>query len=107
MSSTWNKLVNLVIRPPRAQYDPNEHLPGPRFRIAGVTHVRRDIDLAGADGLTLKCSHYEPEVRGNDPLPCVIYLHGNSGSDVTPRRPYVCSSPRASPCSRWTSGDPA
>ena len=80
MSSTWNKLVNLVIRPPRAQYDPNEHLPGPRFRIAGVTHVRRDIDLAGADGLTLKCSHYEPEVRGNDPLPCVIYLHGNSGS---------------------------
>jgi pimeloyl-ACP methyl ester carboxylesterase len=80
MSSTWNKLVNLVIRPPRAQYDPNEHLPGPRFRIAGVTHVRRDVDIEGADGLTLKCSHYEPEVRGDDPLPCVIYLHGNSGS---------------------------
>ena len=54
MSSTWNKLVNLVIRPPRAQYDPNEHLPGPRFRIAGVTHVRRDVDIEGADGLTLK-----------------------------------------------------
>ena len=53
MSSTWNKLVNLVIRPPRAQYDPNEHLPGPRFVMAGVTHIRRDIDLAGADGLTL------------------------------------------------------
>ena len=160
--------MNLVIRPPRAEYSAEECLPGPRFRIGGVAHVRRDLEvrppclypaatrekqlpmffviscvscwgclptaspcrsnapahrvarrgccvrgaicprvcsglvvrlrsappvprpprpapsapsqLEGAAGLRLQCSHYEPEVRGAAPLPCVIYLHGNSGS---------------------------
>ena len=80
MSATWTKLVNMVIRPPRAQYDPSECLPGPRFRIGGVAYRRVDLDLEGARGHLLRCSHYEPEIRGSDPSPCVIYLHGNSGS---------------------------
>ena len=72
--------MNLVIRPPRAEYSPEECLPGPRFRIGGVAHCRRDLELEGAQGYRIQCSHYEPEIRGPDPLPCVIYLHGNSGS---------------------------
>lgn len=80
MSSLWTKLVNLVIRPPRAEYDPEECLPGPRFRIGGVAHCRRDLELEGAEGYRIQCSHYEPERRGPEPLPCVVYLHGNSGS---------------------------
>jgi hypothetical protein len=81
MSSTWTKLVNLVIRPPRAEYSPEECLPGPRFRIGGVAHCRRDLELEGGRGLKIQCSHYEPEMRGADQLPCVIYLHGNSGRE--------------------------
>ena len=80
MRATWTKLVNMVIRPPRAQYDPSECLPGPRFRIGGVAYRRVDVDLEGALGHLLRCSLYEPEIRGADPSPCVIYLHGNSGS---------------------------
>ena len=83
MTSTWTKLVNLVIRPPRSQYDPRESLPGPRFRIGGVYYAREDLDLEGADGLRLACSHYRPEIPHRDPTslpPCVVYLHGNSGS---------------------------
>lgn len=80
MRATWTKLVNMVIRPPRAQYDPSECLPGPRFRIGGVAYRRVDVDLEGALGQLLRCSLYEPEIRGADPSPCVIYLHGNSGS---------------------------
>lgn len=81
MSSTWTKLVNLVIRPPRAVYDVDDCLPGPRFRLGGVAHARHDLELRGAEGCRLQCSHYEPEARdANEPLPCVVYLHGNSGS---------------------------
>jgi hypothetical protein len=34
-------LSNLIIRPPRAQYNPNRALPGPTIRI-GARHFRRD-----------------------------------------------------------------
>ena len=83
MTSTWTKLVNLVIRPPRATYDPDRHLPGPRFRIGGVSCAREDVEVVGALGLKLRCSHYKREAfdkNKNEPAPCVVYLHGNSGS---------------------------
>ena len=58
MPSMWTKLVNLVIRPPRADYDPERHLPGPRFKLGGVPCHRTDLELTGALGLRLRCSHY-------------------------------------------------
>lgn len=78
----WTKLVNLVIRPPRADYDPERHLPGPRFKLVGVPCHRTDLELTGALGLRLRCSHYRREDFRDktEPSPCVIYLHGNSGS---------------------------
>lgn len=78
----WTKLVNLVIRPPRADYDPERHLPGPRFKLGGVPCHRTDLELTGALGLRLRCSHYRREDFRDktEPSPCVIYLHGNSGS---------------------------
>lgn len=78
----WTKLVNLVIRPPRADYDPERHLPGPRFKLGGVPCHRTDLELTGALGLRLQCSHYRREDFRDktEPSPCVIYLHGNSGS---------------------------
>ena len=82
MPSMWTKLVNLVIRPPRAEYDPERHLPGPRFKLGGVPCHRTDLELTGALGLRLRCSHYRREDFRDktEPSPCVIYLHGNSGS---------------------------
>ena len=78
----WTKLVNLVIRPPRADYDPERHLPGPRFKLGVVPCHRTDLELTGALGLRLQCSHYRREDFRDktEPSPCVIYLHGNSGS---------------------------
>ena len=61
MPSMWTKLVNLVIRPPRADYDPERHLPGPRFKLGGVPCHRTDLELTGALGLRLRCSHYRRE----------------------------------------------
>lgn len=74
--------MNLVIRPPRAQYDPDRHLPGPRFKLGGVPCKRVDVEVTGALDLKLKCSHYQREDFPNktEISPCVIYLHGNSGS---------------------------
>jgi pimeloyl-ACP methyl ester carboxylesterase len=37
---------------------------------------RVDLALKGSQALRLECSHFIPEVQG--PMPCVIYLHGNS-----------------------------
>ena len=36
-------LANLIIRPPRARYDPNRALPGPALRINQRTYLRTDI----------------------------------------------------------------
>lgn len=101
MPSTWARLVNLVIRPPRADYSPDASLPGGssrRFRISGEICKRVDLILetrGARDGgdddacrridearsMRVQCSHYVPEsVPPNAKLPCVIYLHGNSGS---------------------------
>ena len=41
-------LCNLIIRPPRARYDPNRALPGPALRIAQRTYLRTDIQVRAA-----------------------------------------------------------
>jgi hypothetical protein len=55
---------------------------------AGMVHVTNlthpGVRQPYAEGFRILCSHYEPEIRGPVPLPCVIYLHGNSGWVVTP-----------------------
>lgn len=38
-------LCNLIIRPPRAQYDPNRALPGPAIRIGNTTFHRTDLQV--------------------------------------------------------------
>lgn len=35
--------MNLVIRPPRAQYDPARALPGPALRVDNKNFVRTDL----------------------------------------------------------------
>ncbi|KAI8007243.1 Uncharacterized protein YqkD [Camellia lanceoleosa] len=70
-------LINLVIRPPRANYNP---LRGKDFTIAGRKYKRQDLELRNQRGHTLQCSHFVPSPFPEDtPLPCVIYCHGNSG----------------------------
>lgn len=76
------KVWNMIIRPPRAQYDVKAF--GPlSFHLDGVHVTREDIQLRTSRGLLLECSHYRPEAEpGKDPepTPVVIYLHGNASS---------------------------
>ena len=39
----WEVLVSLVIRPPRAQYDPARAMPGPALRVDGKHFTREDL----------------------------------------------------------------
>ncbi|KAJ6741395.1 ALPHA/BETA-HYDROLASE [Salix viminalis] len=75
-----DQFINFVIRPPRADYNPDQYLWEKDFTLAGRTYKRQDLELANARGHTLRCSHYLPSPFPEDtPLPCVIYCHGNSG----------------------------
>lgn len=72
-------LWKAIIRPPRSQYvikdlGPYEHTQ------QGLQVVRTDLEIKGARGHTMQCSHFEPEesLRDFDTMPCVIYMHGNS-----------------------------
>lgn len=74
------QLVNFIIRPPRAEYDPNSDLLDKEFLLRGKWYQRKDVELKNSRGDALQCSHYIPigSAEGK-PLPCVIYCHGNSG----------------------------
>lgn len=74
------QLVNFIIRPPRAEYDPNSDLLDKEFLLRGKWYQRKDVELKNSRGDVLQCSHYIPigSAEGK-PLPCVIYCHGNSG----------------------------
>ncbi|KAG5242281.1 hypothetical protein OIU77_029390 [Salix suchowensis] len=75
-----DQFINFVIRPPRADYNPDQYLWEKDFTLAGRAYKRQDLELANARGHTLRCSHYLPSPFPEDtPLPCVIYCHGNSG----------------------------
>ncbi|XP_009339931.2 uncharacterized protein LOC103932104 [Pyrus x bretschneideri] len=74
------QLVNFIIRPPRAEYDPKNDLLDEEFILKGKWYQRKDLEVKNGRGDVLKCSHYTPIVSpGEKPLPCVIYCHGNSG----------------------------
>ncbi|KAK3151667.1 hypothetical protein QOZ80_3AG0248940 [Eleusine coracana subsp. coracana] len=75
-----DQLVNFIIRPPRADYSPNDDLLEQEFMLKGRWFQRKDLEVINGQGKKLQCSHYMPVVipeRKN--LPCVIYCHGNSG----------------------------
>ncbi|XP_028179609.1 uncharacterized protein LOC114366817 isoform X1 [Glycine soja] len=74
------QFINFIIRPPRAEYDPDQYLWEKEFSLAGRTYQRQDLELKNSRGYALKCSHYLPSRLPEDiSLPCVIYCHGNSG----------------------------
>ncbi|KAF6145963.1 hypothetical protein GIB67_033322 [Kingdonia uniflora] len=78
-----HQFTNFVIRPPRADYNPDQYLWEEDFTLAGRKYRRQDLEastLTNVRGHTLQCSHYLPSPSPVDtPLPCVIYCHGNSG----------------------------
>ncbi|XP_076927316.1 uncharacterized protein LOC143590852 [Bidens hawaiensis] len=75
------QLINFIIRPPRAEYEPNNDLLDQEFMLKGKWFQRKDIEIVNSREDVLKCSHYLPIVSPEEkPLPCVIYCHGNSGS---------------------------
>ncbi|CAN0890925.1 Uncharacterized protein YqkD [Linum grandiflorum] len=85
------QFINFVIRPPRADYNPDQYLWEKDFTLASRAYKRQDLEatfgtlfcllqLTNTRGHTLQCSHYVPSPFPEDtPLPCVIYCHGNSG----------------------------
>ncbi|KAI4371195.1 hypothetical protein MLD38_019460 [Melastoma candidum] len=75
-----DQFINFVIRPPRAEYNPDQYLWETEFTYAGKSYKRLDLELMNKRGHCLKCSHYVPSsFHEGNPLPCVIYCHGNSG----------------------------
>ncbi|CAI9087079.1 OLC1v1021062C1 [Oldenlandia corymbosa var. corymbosa] len=75
-----DQFINFVIRPPRAEYNPNQYLWEKDFTIAGRQYKREDLELKNERGHTLQCSHYVPSpFPDGTRLPCVVYCHGNSG----------------------------
>lgn len=80
----YNELVNLIIRPPRAQYE-LEDLGPASFAFGNQQYQRRDFSVVNDRQQTLQCSHWLPRqesVNGVTEFPCVIYLHGNSSCRV-------------------------
>ncbi|KAG6758919.1 hypothetical protein POTOM_035382 [Populus tomentosa] len=77
------QLVNFIIRPPRAEYNPKHDLLDQEFMLKGKWYQRKDMEVQNGRGDALQCSHYMPIVNPQEkPLPCVIYCHGNSGCRV-------------------------
>ncbi|MFS8015607.1 putative serine aminopeptidase, S33, alpha/Beta hydrolase [Helianthus anomalus] len=75
-----DQFINFVIRPPRAEYNPDQYLWEKNFTLAGRKFTRQDLELRNSRGHTLRCSHYLPSPFPADTsLPCVVYCHGNSG----------------------------
>ncbi|KAJ6838838.1 uncharacterized protein M6B38_319315 [Iris pallida] len=73
-------LVNFIIRPPRADYSPQNDLLDQEFMLNGRWFQRKDLEVINGRGNVLQCSHYMPLViPEGKTLPCVIYCHGNSG----------------------------
>ena len=73
----YQELVNAIVRPPRAEYDV-QHLGPDQFTLCGKDVMRTDFPLQNARGMTLRCSWWQFRDQGDEPVPCVIYMHGNS-----------------------------
>ncbi|KAK1291353.1 hypothetical protein QJS10_CPB17g01932 [Acorus calamus] len=75
-----DQLVNFIIRPPRADYNPKDDLLDQEFILKGRWFQRKDLEVVNSRGNKLQCSHYTPlHMPEENKLPCVIYCHGNSG----------------------------
>lgn len=75
------KVVNLFIRPPRFQYQ-QKQLGPTELQYGDRRYKRTDLQLHNeVRGTNLECSFWEPvdSQRPQTKLPCVIYLHGNTG----------------------------
>ena len=79
--------LNSLIRPKRSHYEMSD-LGEKRFRIRGKTYVRQDLTLRNGRRKNLQCSHWKLENDKGVKQPCVLFLHGNSGSRVD-ALPYV------------------
>jgi len=67
-----------VIRPPRAEYEP-EALGPAEFSYAGVSVVRHDVELVNKRGLRLCASLWQRrDAVGTHGWPACVYLHGNA-----------------------------
>mmetsp|Transcript_9515 Transcript_9515/g.29348 ORF Transcript_9515/g.29348 Transcript_9515/m.29348 type:complete len:580 (-) Transcript_9515:86-1825(-) len=80
MNEGYDMMVDVIIRPPRAEYSVSEL--GPKsFKFGSRRFQRTDIQITNKRGHILECSHFEPEdsERPREKLPCVIYMHGNCG----------------------------
>uniref|UniRef100_A0A5B7BHQ8 AB hydrolase-1 domain-containing protein n=1 Tax=Davidia involucrata TaxID=16924 RepID=A0A5B7BHQ8_DAVIN len=74
------QLVNFIIRPPRAEYNPKNDLLDQEFMLKGKWFQRKDLEVVNSRGDVIQCSHYMPIVcPEGKAMPCVIYCHGNSG----------------------------
>ncbi|KAJ9184217.1 hypothetical protein P3X46_003965 [Hevea brasiliensis] len=85
-----DQFINFVIRPPRANYNPDQYLWEKDFTLAGRAYKRQDLKLTNARGHTLQCSHYVPSPFPEDtPLPCVINCHGNRKAMVIEKISFI------------------
>ncbi|RNF07795.1 uncharacterized protein Tco025E_07291 [Trypanosoma conorhini] len=76
----FDSVCDLIIRPPRAGYDPETDLGPSLFRISGDSELfaRSDHTLTNMRGMAVECSWFHPKEPRRQP--CVVYLHGNCGS---------------------------
>lgn len=82
IGSTYESVVNAIIRPPRAEYR-SQSLGPKRFLFGGHEFQRHDLQVQNPRGLMLECSWWKPKnpellTMGGPALPCVVCLHGNS-----------------------------
>lgn len=78
--STYDSVVNAIIRPPRAEYR-DSNLGPKRFLFGGHEFMRSDLQVQNCKGLSLECSWWKPknpQLMGQSAWPCVVCLHGNS-----------------------------
>ena len=83
----WEDICGYIIRPQRAEYDPEEL--GPEvFRLSKEDKRqfrREDIILENMRGYTIRCTWFAPNHKPTaanpnpTPIPVVVYLHGNCG----------------------------
>lgn len=80
----YEELINGIIRPPRATYDPSTEMGPATFPIGGKHFQREDLELTNKRGLKLQCSwwSFDPRDAPAEQLPCVIYLHGNASCRI-------------------------
>ncbi|CAD8066164.1 unnamed protein product [Paramecium primaurelia] len=78
----WNeKLWKPIIRPQRYSYQLSG-LGSESFMVQGIIVKRFDFTIKNNRNLILQCSLFEPIKLMDKPHPCIIYLHGNSGSRI-------------------------